>query len=216
MRCAATTRSSSAAAAPISASETSSRLRSRRARLQPCCRASSSFLAVLLALAAPAWAQVKCGDDLPPIDRDAETPHDRPGLRPRPVGQGGGHSPRRSATTATRSTPPSRRWPATRWTASTTRSRSLSFDANGPRREPILTTRQHAEAHQVRRPRRRRAARRLHPDARPGRRPATSSIPAARRSARSMPRCSTSCRAIRPPRSAASRAAPGCGRATTR
>src|SRR6478752_5418385 len=29
--------------------------------------------AVLLALAAPAWAQVKCGENLPPVDRDAET-----------------------------------------------------------------------------------------------------------------------------------------------
>ena len=28
---------------------------------------------VLLALAAPAWAQVKCGEDLPPIDSDAES-----------------------------------------------------------------------------------------------------------------------------------------------
>ena len=34
-------------------------------------------------------------------------------------------------------------------------------------------------------------------------------------SARSMPRCSTSCRATRRPTCAASRAAPGCGRATT-
>src|SRR3569833_3246417 len=31
------------------------------------------LFAVLLALAAPAWGQVKCADDLPPIDRDAET-----------------------------------------------------------------------------------------------------------------------------------------------
>src|SRR6185503_13288540 len=73
MRCADTTRRSSAAAAPIWASGTSSRLRSRRARLRAMLPRVLVLPAVLLALAAPAQAQVKCAEGLPPRDRDADS-----------------------------------------------------------------------------------------------------------------------------------------------
>jgi hypothetical protein len=95
--------------------------------------------AVLLALASPVRAQVKCGDDLPPIDRDAQTRMTAQDfIRALSVKEGafakalGNYAYTTDATVET-------------LTGDTVDGEyhqvsMLSFDANGPRREPILTT----------------------------------------------------------------------------
>jgi hypothetical protein len=95
--------------------------------------------AVLLALANPVRAQVKCGDDLPPIDRDAQTRMTAQDfIRALSVKEGafakalGNYAYTTDATVET-------------LTGDTVDGEyhqvsMLSFDANGPRREPILTT----------------------------------------------------------------------------
>src|SRR6185312_8473602 len=95
--------------------------------------------AVLLALANPVRAQVKCGDDLPPIDRDAQTRMTAQDfIRALSVKEGafakalGNYAYTTDATVET-------------LTGDTVDGEyhqvsMMSFDANGPRREPILTT----------------------------------------------------------------------------
>jgi hypothetical protein len=95
--------------------------------------------AVLLALAAPAWGQVKCGDDLPPVDREAQTrltAHDF--VRALAVKEGafakalGNYGYTTDATVETLA--------GDAVDGEYHQVSILSFDANGPRREPILTT----------------------------------------------------------------------------
>lgn len=95
--------------------------------------------AVLLALAAPAWAQVKCGENLPPVDRDAETRMTAQDfVRALSVKEGAfakalgnyGYTVDATVETLTGDTVDGEYHQVS----------ILSFDANGPRREPILTT----------------------------------------------------------------------------
>ena len=95
--------------------------------------------AVLLALAAPAWAQVKCGENLPPVDRDAETRMTAQDfVRALSVKEGAfakalgnyGYTVDATVETLAGDTVDGEYHQVS----------MLSFDANGPRREPILTT----------------------------------------------------------------------------
>jgi hypothetical protein len=95
--------------------------------------------AVLLALAAPAWAQVKCGDDLPPVDRDAKTRMTAQDfVRALSVKEGafakalGNYGYTVDATVETLA--------GDAVDGEYHQVSVLSFDANGPKREPILTT----------------------------------------------------------------------------
>ena len=95
--------------------------------------------AVLLALAAPAWAQVNCGGDLPPIDRGAETRMTAQDfVRALSVKETAfakalgnyGYTVDATVETLAGDTVDGEYHQVS----------MLSFDANGPRREPILTT----------------------------------------------------------------------------
>src|SRR5579872_1345176 len=94
---------------------------------------------VLLSLAAPAWAQVKCGDDLPPIDRDAESRMSAQDFVRALAGKEvafakalGNYSYTTDATVETLA--------GDAVDGEYHQVSLLRFDANGPRREPILTT----------------------------------------------------------------------------
>ena len=94
---------------------------------------------ILLALAAPARAQVKCGDELPPVDRDARTRMsaqdfiralaEKEGAFAKALGNYG------YTTDATVETLAGDLVDGEYHQVS-----MLSYDANGPRREPIITT----------------------------------------------------------------------------
>lgn len=95
--------------------------------------------AVLLALAAPARAQVKCGDDLPPVDRDAQTRMTAQDfVRSLAVKEAAfakalgnyGYTVDANVETLAGDTVDGEYHQVS----------IMSFDANGPRREPILTT----------------------------------------------------------------------------
>src|SRR6185437_15697926 len=95
--------------------------------------------AVLLAFAAPAWAQVKCGENLPPVDRDAETRMTAQDfVRALSVKEGAfakalgnyGYTVDATVETLAGDTVDGEYHQVS----------MLSFDASGPRREPILTT----------------------------------------------------------------------------
>ncbi|HEY2870696.1 MAG TPA: hypothetical protein VGJ56_02190 [Reyranella sp.] len=95
--------------------------------------------AVFLALAAPVWAQVDCGADLPPIDRDAETRMTAQDfVRALSVKEATfskalgnyGYTVDATIETLTSDTVDGEYHQVS----------IVSFDANGPRREPILTT----------------------------------------------------------------------------
>lgn len=95
--------------------------------------------AVFLALAAPAWAQVKCGADLPPIDRDAESRMSAQDFVRALAGKEaafakalGNYSYTIDATVETLA--------GDTVDGEYHQVSLLRFDANGPRREPILTT----------------------------------------------------------------------------
>lgn len=95
--------------------------------------------AILLALANPAWAQVKCGDDLPPIDREGQTRLTAQDfVRALSVKEGafakalGNYGYTTDATVETLA--------GDTVDGEYHQVSILSFDANGPRREPILTT----------------------------------------------------------------------------
>ncbi len=95
--------------------------------------------AVLLALAIPARAQVKCGDDLPPVDREAQTRLTAQDfVRALSVKEGAfakalgnyGYTIDANVETLTGDTVDGEYHQVS----------MLSFNANGPRREPTLTT----------------------------------------------------------------------------
>jgi hypothetical protein len=95
--------------------------------------------AVLLALAAPAWAQVKCNDGLPPVDTGAESRMSAQDFIRALSGKESafakalgnyGYTIDANVETLTGDTVDGEYHQVS----------MLSFDANGPRREPILTT----------------------------------------------------------------------------